>query len=638
MCPTWHGLLPDRSRVEAFPVGRRAVRATGRTAFPSADDGVARHPRGVGRDAPAGRPWSVAWSDAAVVVGCVMLTFAPLIAAGGFVATHEAERYPALLAHFADSFARGHLYPRWMPGLAGGYGYPTFVFYQPLVFFVASVMRLVLGISLGFALVLAVGGLFAGACAAWIRVARILSPSQPAWIAPVIFALTPGLFLNLYVRGDLSEFAATNVAVLVLASFVWLLDRLRASRGVTAPVFVLGGSLAAVVTAHPMTGAATWFVIMCLAVATLVGEPRDGRLAQAGCVTAALVLGATLSAPYWVPFLQLRSLVSLDRAMSGYYDPTIHLVHPMQLLSRQWGFGGSGPGVGDGMSFQLGLPHVVVAVAGCVALRRSPLVCGAGLVWAALVVAMLPVGALLWRSGSPLHAFQFPWRLLSVIAVLQPLFVMGIAFGGSGATPGRTRAGAIAVLVFMLLWYAPMMRTNPEAAAVPFAALERALVQRFEASRQRFDVYALQNEFLPRGVTDPPAAPRGDAAVVACEADGRVIIDPMSSDDDIRAHVTADAPCTIVVRQFLFPGWRVTIDGREVAPETLDASRRPDGLIRLTIAEPGGHAIRAWYAGPPGGGLRCACMLGVVASIATVLHRVDRKRGAAVRAAERRPV
>jgi hypothetical protein len=173
---------------------------------------------------------------------------------------------------------------------------------------------------------------------------------------------------------------------------------------------------------------------------------------------------------------------------------------------------------------------------------------------------------------------------------------------------------------------------------VPFAALDRALIQRFEATRQRFDVYALQNEFLPRGVTDPPTAPRGDAAVVACEAGGRVVIDPMSSDDDIRAHVTADAPCTIVVRQFLFPGWRVTIDGREVAPETLDASRRPDGLIRLTIAEPGGHAMRAWYAGPPGGGMRCVCMLGVVASIAAVLRRVDRKRGAAVRAAERRPV
>lgn len=613
---------------------RRAARSRGRKALQSADGGVARPPRGEGRDAHPGRPWPVGWSDAAVVAGCVVLTFAPLISAGGFVATHEAERYPALLAHFCDSVARGHLYPRWMPGLAGGYGYPTFVFYQPLVFFIASVVRLVLGVTLGFALVLSVAGLFAAACAAWIRVARILSPAQPAWIVPAIFALTPGLFLNLYVRGDLSEFAATNVAVLVLASFVWLLDRVRGSRGVTAPVFFLGASLAAVVGAHPMTGAVVWLVIMCLTVATLVGEPRDGRLLHAGCVTAALVLGATLSCPYWVPFLQLRSLVSLDRAMSGYYDPTIHLVYPTQLLSRQWGFGGSGPGVEDGMSFQLGLPHVVVAVVGCVALRRNPLICGAGLVLAALVAAMLPMAAFLWRAGSPLHAFQFPWRLLGVIAVLQPLFVVGIAFGGRGATPGRTSAGAIAILGIMVLWYAPMMRTNPEAAAVPFAALDRALVQRFEASRHRVDVYALRNEFLPRGVTDPPAAPRGDAAIMACEEGGRVVIDAMSSDDDIRAHVTADAPCTIVVRQFLFPGWRVTIDGREVAFGSLDASRRPDGLMRLTVAEPGEHVIRAWYAGPPGGGTRSACMLAVVAAIAVVLRRVDRNRAAAVRAAE----
>lgn len=616
---------------------RRAARTTGRTTPQAADRAAERLPRDVVPDVVVGRPRTVVWSDAAVVCGCVMLTFAPLISAGGFVATHEAERYPALLAHFSDSFARGHLYPRWMPGLAGGYGYPTFVFYQPLVFFIAGIVRLTLDVSLGFALVLAVGGLFAGACAAWISVARMLSPAQPAWVAPAVFALTPGLFLNLYVRGDLSEFAATNVAVLVLASFVWLLDRLRGSRGVTAPVLLLGASLAAVVGAHPMTGAVVWLVIMCLAVATLCGEPRDRRLVHAGCITAALVLGATLSAPYWVPFLQLRSLVSLDRAMSGYYDPTIHLVHPLQLLSRQWGFGGSGPGVGDGMSFQLGLPHVVVAVAGCVALRRSPLMCGAGLAYVGLVAAMLPMAAALWRPGSPLHAFQFPWRLLSVIAVIQPLFVVGIACGGRGATPGRTRAGAIAILVVMLVWYAPMLRTNPEAAAAPFAALDRALVQRFEASRQRFDVYALQNEFLPRDATEPPAAPRGDAAVIECEAGGRVVVDPTSSDDDIRAHVTADVPGTLVVRQFLFPGWRVTIDGREVAPGSLDGSRRPDGLIRLTIAEAGEHVIRVWYAGPPGGGTRSACMLAIVALIAAVLTRMDRDRGAAVRAAQRRP-
>ena len=54
---------------------------------------------------------------------------------------------------------------------------------------------------------------------------------------------------------------------------------------------------------------------------------RAWGLVHAGCVGCAFVLGAVFSAPYREPGSRL-GLVSLNRALSGCYDPTVHIVHP----------------------------------------------------------------------------------------------------------------------------------------------------------------------------------------------------------------------------------------------------------------------------------------------------------------------
>jgi hypothetical protein len=62
-----------------------------------------------------------------------------------FPRTHEDARFAMLLGLFVDALSHGNVYPRWLPMLAGGYGYPTFVFYQPGSFYVAALCLLVVG-------------------------------------------------------------------------------------------------------------------------------------------------------------------------------------------------------------------------------------------------------------------------------------------------------------------------------------------------------------------------------------------------------------------------------------------------------------------------------------------------------------
>lgn len=64
---------------------------------------------------------------------CIVLS--SLFQADTWIESHELERYQELVDAFREAFLAGKYYPRWLPDLYGGYGYPTFVFYQPGYFF-----------------------------------------------------------------------------------------------------------------------------------------------------------------------------------------------------------------------------------------------------------------------------------------------------------------------------------------------------------------------------------------------------------------------------------------------------------------------------------------------------------------------
>lgn len=50
----------------------------------------------------------------------------------------EQHRYLVLQELFNDSMSHGVLFPRWLPDLFSGYGYPTFIFYPPGYFYFSA--------------------------------------------------------------------------------------------------------------------------------------------------------------------------------------------------------------------------------------------------------------------------------------------------------------------------------------------------------------------------------------------------------------------------------------------------------------------------------------------------------------------
>jgi hypothetical protein len=134
---------------------------------------------------------------------------------------------------------------------------------------------------------------------------------------------------------------------------------------------------------------------------------------------AGLLLGLGLSSIFWIPMATEFKYVRVDQWYAGRYDYRDDFVYFFQLFSPTWGFGTSGPGPGDTVSFQLGAVPFVLSVLSLAvlkqakdwALRRQVLFFQA--ITLVAIFLLLPAAATTWELLSPVRFAQFPWRYLT---------------------------------------------------------------------------------------------------------------------------------------------------------------------------------------------------------------------------------
>jgi len=583
----------------------------------------------------AWRRWARAAAVGGAILGMVILALAPILSTGRWPHAHELGRYGILLGYFRESLLSGIAYPRWLPDLYGGYGYPTFVFYQPGFFYLASAFSALPGspwsaLTAAVFVVLLLGGL-----GAYSPLGRELSSSaRIGAFCAALFLITPYMYVNLHVRGDLSELMAMMLCPWPLYGLARL-ERQAREGGACAPwAWGIAVSMAMVVVAHPLVAMFLLPAFGLIALAAASGLGGRGRVALLGGAGLAVAAGLALAAPYWLAAVQMRSHANIDAAFGGGFSSVFHVVYPRQLVSPEWRFGSSDLGDADGMSFQLGLPHLVLAALGAYLAGDRRFVRGAFLTYLALVLMMTPFATTLWKTVPVLRTVQFPWRILAVTGTLQIVACAGLA-----RLPGLRTAGRDPLLACMLmasaLWYSAQFAEHPVMMDM------NVCVDSFRASDQdSLDPMAGANEFLPRtALPAPPTAPRGQAASLVFDGTGRALPLPGNDPYHLRYRVYNQGPTksTATINQLYLPGWVVRVDGRWVSPETLEAWLRPDGRIRVPIGPGEDWVVEAHYDGPPGWLARDALCLGGALSLAafSVVEARRRRRLPGLGAARR---
>lgn len=501
---------------------------------------------------------------------------------------HEGLRVPYLLDHFVEELSRGRLYPRFLPTANGGYGYPTFVFYPPAFFWSAAPIAWVTGQPIVGAYAVVVFAFFMAGLGAYLLSRMLDANVFVSLCVATLYVATPYFYVDLYVRCDLAEL----LAILFLPWPLILTIDSDAMPALIVRRSLLAFSVAFIILCHPLIGAPFIPVVCCV---VLFGTMGSARRKAADLI--AVATGIAIASPYWLPALLLQDRIAIHRAFEGAYSVNNHFVCCWQFLCSNWGFARSRIGAGDGISFQLGLPHLLPSLLGGLLNRRSRLIRTVLVLYGILLFMMIEPSSVVWDLLPPLRKLQFPWRLLGLASACQLILIASLGKALSRQTSAVQLAVGMWFLLASAMWYWPMFFVAPEFYVQADADVQRHRHRRFKD----FYTYASANEFTPLTATEIyGAGPLEDRPIIEGDIGCIVVFSPNSNRSFIAAEITSDRPTTVVLNQLYFPGWAVSVDGIAVSDNDLASMCGPDGRMRISFSQAGSHRIRASYGAPPG--------------------------------------
>ena len=561
---------------------------------------------------PRGIP-SAAWIFAALLLMSSLLLLPMLqLPQGVWYMGMQAYRYPYLLDGFKAAFVAGQLYPRWLPELMGGYGYPTFIYYPPGFWFLALPFSLVFETTIAVRVAMLCIAL-AGSAGAYLLCRQVGLNRAYALLCAAIFMAAPHALFQLYARGSLSEWMGEALLPWALLCYCRLVDASCKRHAVLCPALLLGIIGAVTLYAHPVVAIWLALALAVSALGLLVLLPEKRRFCAG--MLGALLIALALSSPYWATFAMLQNAVG-----AGGFNKAYNMLQP---------------GTYDLMQ----IPFLLPAIVGFWSARKQ-------LLARACMLALLPLLYIISTQWTHLPTLvPYPSRSVNMLVALQLVGVLLFCLYVQQRAGRFTQYATFAVLLTLLVFCAypqygiRVLDESYGAERYPQFASQRVMdYSAFRAQTvAQFEDMTHLNEFMPKGAGTIGLAPRaGQKPLVeflSRHADAQM--DVISQhDDDVQVCVTSAG--IVHINQFWFPGWRANIDGVDIAPYALENGQlqpvKPvikgrNGLIDVLLNEKGRRqCLRIWYDAPSSWLQRNIAAALVLAATLALLAWVDRRQ------------
>lgn len=494
---------------------------------------------------------------------------------------HDSVKYPARLAMFWAALASGDLVPRWAAASSFGYGDPTLNFSPPLTSYVGSAFMALRAspiVAMNLTTLLALVG---GAVGYWLIGRRLIGDAAGV-VAAAAFAFAPYTLIELYARGDYSEFAG-------MALVPWLvLAHLRLWQRSSPAALIAAACATAALTLASL--AATMVVMPFVAGSLAVAVFAAGDWQAGGRAAAATASGMALSAFSWLPAYVEKSLTHADQMAGGWWEYVNHFVPMRRLVWSPWRFDyNQFPSTGETMPLEIGPVHLVLVGVAIVAVWRARryLTRAHAFVFSAatasLVVGLLlstSLSAPLWSIAGPFQYLQFPWRFLIGAAAGATVLSSGaMLFFKKGETTARLAATVIVIVL--------VAGGLPHARAGAFQQWQPA---DFSGSRlhQPWLELTTLGEFRPKTAGVAPAAPPNEPARVV--SGSASIRESLHAPSHRAFGVNAATASRVEIALLYFPGWTVRIDDAITAVRPSASA----GLIEFEVPT-GNHHVDARF-------------------------------------------
>ncbi len=567
-----------------------------------------------------------------LVVALSLFAVLPLAGRDYFFDAHDAPNTIFFLTEFDAALRDGVWYPGWATDQALGYGYPTFVFYPPMAYYVAEGFHLlgadqVAAVKWTFGLATVAAGL------AMYLYARHLWGRKRGFLAAIVYVYVPYHLVDIYVRAALAEYAAFVWMPLCLWAFHRLVEAPSGRR-----LGLAGLAYGGLWLTHNPTGLSFTPLLAGYVLFLLLRQPVAWRqrLVRAAAPLGAGLLGLGIAAALLLPNLFERGAINQEQWVRAGYSYALHFLQPAHLLSPAWGYAPGTPGTEGVMSHQLGAVPVLLAAVSTVAAltggkqrwrprhERATILFFAGATLALLLI-MMPVAAPLWAALPIAGLIQFPWRLLALTAVTLSV-LSGLALerkpaAQNGTDPAASSArlhGPTLILALVALG-ASLPYTQPQFTPTPASAGSPLLSIEFELEYEDMRGMTAWTEEMP--ATSPlvdqylTGEPLVTAEALAPGATVEMIRAGGASDE---LWVRSADGTALRFYTYYFPGWRVHIDGERL-PEAALRAETVYGL--LTVDVPAGeHRVLLRWGDTPlrlaGKALSVACLVGAVVLVA----------------------
>jgi hypothetical protein len=403
-----------------------------------------------------------------------------------------------------------------------------------------------------------------------------------ALVGGALLVAAPYRAVDMFLRGAVSE-------VLAISILPWLLHSglaIKEEKKWALPSIAFWSG--ALVLTHNLTAfIALPLFASCSALWILVNRTQHWKK-QLGTLVLGYIWGVLLSVFYLAPAYLEKGETVIENILGGYFDFRLHFLYIRQLLIEHWGYGGSGYGPDDGMSFHLTWVVLLLCVlAALLFIKRIKHLPTQG--W------LIPIGGIfagislfftlghsqtIWETVSLLTFVQFPWRFLGP-AIVFLSFTAGI--GISLIRPPFLRLGLATLSLLLII---PLVRFHrPERFLPPSTG-------NFSSAPVdiRKDFSSILPDYLPKGF---------DQKLPIVDESHRIIISTSelswetNRPQQLLATTTAPAQSVITWNIADFPGWRYYVNHVEVSPKKL-----PDGRRQL-VAEGSVSSVGAQFGTTP---------------------------------------
>ncbi|GAB4472533.1 MAG: hypothetical protein Kow00124_10670 [Anaerolineae bacterium] len=497
----------------------------------------------------------------------------------------------------------GGLWPRYLPGMAFGYGIPLFNFYPLLAYYpILLLNRLGLSFLDAFLIGSILYTLFGGL--GMYLLGQAWGGPRAGIIAAAAYLYAPYVLLVWPRRGAIPEQLALGLLAWALWAF-WRLSR----RGRRLDMVLAVCCFAALLLTHNITGLVGAAILAACCVLLWWTSPDPPRAFVRLLAAGVLALG--LAAFCWLPALVEKDYTRIGHnpAYAGVLDYRQHFATLSEIFA--WPSATDLTHLNPSYPASLGWPAALLALAAIPLIlhlrrrdreaSRPPVhwLAFAGPLLAALLFMVTDGSRLIWDVMPLLEFLQFPWRLIGPASILLAVLAgIGAALAAdrirSEALQGVWLGGLVLLIIaFSLPWLYGVYLPQPQASTIVDA-------QNFE--RETGHIGGLTfGEYLPVWVGQMPDPDRLTGLYARSEVIPRLQPNPevrLAAAEwgalDAQLDLNALGDTTLVFDWLYFPGWWAVVDGSPVEIHPTD----PTGLISLDVPA-GEHTVKLGFGPTP---------------------------------------